>query len=159
MKRKRKVYLSHRLDQLKNFLTTINAESLQVNGRMFSWKKRIHMHLIYDKLDRVIGRIDWLRIYLDGFELHGCFTYLDHCPIILFAQLVQERRKTFPFCFQNFWVHYQRMHELIHKNWDINMPGTKMFQLVKKLKNIKYELKVWAKNQFGNFQDKVTKSE
>lgn len=39
------------------------------------------------------------------------------------------------------------------------MPGTKMFQLVKKLKNIKYELKVWAKNQFGNFQDKVTKSE
>ena len=34
-----------------------------------------------------------------------------------------------------------------------------MYQVALKLKKVKSELKVWAKNQFGNFHDKITKNE
>jgi len=29
-----------------------------VMGRSFTWKKRVHAHIVYEKLDRVIGRHD-----------------------------------------------------------------------------------------------------
>ena len=34
-----------------------------------------------------------------------------------------------------------------------------MFQFAKKLKLIKYEVKDWSKNQFGNYHDKISKNE
>ena len=41
----------------------------------------------------------------------------------------------------------------------MKVSGTKIFQLSKKLKNIKYELENSSNRQFGNFHDKVTKNE
>jgi len=72
---------------------------------------------------------------------------------------VEERQKAYPLCFQNFWAQYLRSTEIIHKTWGTPVVGTRMFQVVKKLKNVKYELKTWAKHHFGNFHDKVTKNE
>jgi len=37
--------------RLNNFLTQNNAISVPVNGSIFTCKKRIHMHLIYERLD------------------------------------------------------------------------------------------------------------
>ena len=49
--------------RLPQFLRTIHGSSILVQGRSFTWKKRIHGHLIYERLDRAIGRQDWLRMY------------------------------------------------------------------------------------------------
>ena len=73
----------HKYDRLNSFIRTINAESIQVKGRLFTWKKRIHTHLIYERLNRSIARNDWMTRYPDTFEIHGSFTCSDHCPIIL----------------------------------------------------------------------------
>ena len=52
-KRGENVYSSHHFDRLNKFLPRTNVESLQVNGRLFSWKKKMHTHLIYERLDWV----------------------------------------------------------------------------------------------------------
>jgi len=44
--------------RLPQFLRTIHGSSILVQGRSFTWKKRIHGHLIYERLDRAIGRQD-----------------------------------------------------------------------------------------------------
>jgi len=36
--------------------------------------------------------------------------------------------------------------------------GTNMFNLAKKLKVIKYDIKTWSKNHFGNFHEKLIKN-
>jgi len=72
---------------------------------------------------------------------------------------VEERKKAYPFHFQNLWVQCQKSTEIIRKTWRTSVVGTQMFQVVKKLKNVKYELKSRAKHHFGNFHDKVTKNE
>ena len=73
--------------------------------------------------------------------------------------LVEESYKTHPFHYHNFWPHYQKSTELISKTWQTPVVGTLMYQVAKKLKSVKCELKAWAKQHFGNFHEKVTKNE
>ena len=126
-------------------MNTIDVESIQANGRLFTWKKRIHTHLIYERLDRTIAIKDWSNIYPDTFESHGSFTCSDHCPIILSTVMQRDSRKVIPFCFQNYWCNYQQVDNLIKKSWGVSIKGTKMFQFFKKFKLIKYEVKDWSK--------------
>jgi len=94
---------NYKYDRLNTFLNSIDAESIQVHGRLFTWKKRIHTHLIYERLDRTIARQDWSSIYPDAFETHDSFTCSDHCPIILATVIQRDIHKAIPFRFQNFW--------------------------------------------------------
>ena len=70
--------------------------------------KRIHTHLVYERLDRSIVRKDWASIYPDAFELNGSFTCSDHCLIILSTSGLREPCKAFSFRFQNCWSMFQQ---------------------------------------------------
>ena len=96
----------NRFQHLNSFLLAINAETLQVKGSIFTWKKWVHMHLVYEKLDRRMVRNDWSNLYPDPYELHGNFTCSDHCPIIISTHVQHEKGKAFPFRFQFFWCKY-----------------------------------------------------
>jgi len=52
---------------LPQFLDAIRGSSIQVQDRPFTRKKRLHGHLIYERLDRAIGQQDWINIYPDAF--------------------------------------------------------------------------------------------
>ena len=146
---------NRKYNRLNSFTNSINAEPLHVKGRLFTRKKRIHYHLIYERLDRAIARNDWTCMYPDAFEMHGNFTCSNHCPIILATEPPRIRQKAFPFRFQNFWSNYHQANSIVKKQWGVTIQGTKMFQFSKKLKCIKYDLKAWAKMQFGNFHNKI----
>ena len=86
-----------RFHRLNYFLSVINAEYVQVSGRLFIWKKKIHTHLIYERLDRTMIRKDWSTLYPDTYETHGNFSCFDHCPIIMSTQAHLQMAKSFPF--------------------------------------------------------------
>ena len=136
----------------------IDAESIQVNGKMFTWKKQIHTHLIYERLDRSIARKDWSSIYPNAYELHGNFTCSDHCHIILVTSPQPEKRKAFPFRFQNFWQNCEDFNSMATDNWRTQFSGTNMFKFTKKLKTITQVAKDWSKKRFGNTHDNLTKN-
>ena len=52
-----------KFQRLNKLLFEIDAESIQVKGKIFKWKKKLHTHLIYERLDRAISRKDWLAMY------------------------------------------------------------------------------------------------
>ena len=148
-----------RFSRLNNFLSEIDAASVQVNGCQFTWKRRSQNHLIYERLDRAIARIDWGQIYPEAYLTHGCFSCSDHYPILLSTRVGVEQRKASPFRYQNFWAQYQKSTELIRKAWRRPVTGTRMFQMVKKLRAVKFDLRIWAKQHFGNFHLKTTNNE
>ena len=86
-----------------HFLDHVNAISVPFKGYPFTWKKRIHSHLIYERLDRAIVRNDWVQHYPDTIISHGTFSCSDYCPIILSDRDPIRRCKRFPFRFQNYW--------------------------------------------------------
>ena len=71
-----------RLIRLPSFLNSIHAVSIPVRGCPFTWKKRVHGHLIYEKLDRALGRQDWCQLYPDSIVYGGPFTCSDHSYIL-----------------------------------------------------------------------------
>ena len=89
--------------RLNNFLDTINAISVPFTGFPLTWKKRIHSHLIYERLDRAILRSDWSNLYPDSIIRHGTFSCSDHYPVIFSVVNPIHRRKNLPFRFQNYW--------------------------------------------------------
>ena len=92
----------NKFTRLSKFLDVINAETIPVNGRLFTCKRRVHSHthLIYERLDCSIARKDQLNIYHEAFELHGSFTCSDHCLIICQRLWSRNAGKLFLFAFK-----------------------------------------------------------
>jgi hypothetical protein len=57
-----------------------------------------------------------------------------------------------PFRFEKFWIEHLTFKEIIKQWWREEKieQGTRMFKLYMKLKYIKYKLKEWNKETFGN---------
>jgi len=143
---------STKLARLNDFMNSINASTIPTNGSLFTWKKRIHTHLIYEQLDRAIGRNDWNTLFPDAVVVHGNFTCSDHCPIILTDSMPRQQRKNFPFRFQNYWSQYQQVQHIVQMQWRSHPQGTSMFILAQKLKLLKQHLKEWAHTSLCNNQ-------
>ena len=75
----------------------------------------------------------------------------DHWPVQLEVGF-QTTPKNRPFIFEKFWIEHPTFKEKIKQWWREEQPeqGTRMFKLYKKLKYIKYRLKEWNKDTFGN---------
>ena len=60
--------------------------------------------------------------------------------------------KNRPFRFEKLWIEHPTFKENINQWWREEQPeqGTQMFKLYKKLKHIKYKLREWNKEIFGN---------
>eukprot|EP00253_Pinus_taeda_P026765 PITA_26765 len=81
----------------------------------------------------------------------------DHWPISLIVE-VQGTPRNKPFRFENFWLDHPNFLEMVKKWWSepLEVRGSKMFNLQKKLKATKEKIKVWNKTVFGNiFQEKA----
>ena len=115
-----KHYPLSKFDRLNDFLGRINAISVPFRRYPFTWKKPIHTHLIYERLDRATLRNDWVNLYLDSIIRHGTFSYSDHCPIILSATNPIQHRKKLSFQFQNFWCQYRKLDPIVKEQWQVH---------------------------------------
>jgi len=136
--------------RLNDFRNTINASTIPTNGSLFTWKKHIHTHLIYQRLDRAIGRNNWNNLFPDAVVVHGNFTCSDYSPIILSNSIPRQQQKNFPFRFQNYWSQYHQVQHIIEMQWKSQPQGTRMFILSQKLKILKQHLKEWAHTSLRN---------
>ena len=64
--------------RMRTFLNSIGGESLPLGGQLFTGKKIIRGHVVYERLDRVIGHIDWLDLYPNSSVTHGPFSCSNH---------------------------------------------------------------------------------
>jgi len=149
------IYPLSKYARLNSFTNEINAISVPSKGNCFTWKKKIPTYLVYERLDRAIIRSDWLNIYPESIVTHGQFTCSDHCPIVLTTAPPNQRRKNFPFRFQNAWCQYRQVQNIVDKQWKSTVQGTRMFKLAHNLKNTKYQVKNWAHQFLGNTQHRL----
>lgn len=125
------------------------------NGR-FTWNnKRGGEAQVASKLDRFLLSEE---LMLTNREITASvlpFGGSDHWPIQLEIKGIDSPRNR-PFRFENIWLSHQNFISNIEKWWseDLQIQGTIMFLLHKRLKHIKLRLKEWNK-EFGNiFVDK-----
>ena len=142
--------LTNRFQYLPPLITAMNGQSIESLGTPFTWKRKTHTHLIYERLDRAIARCNWLDLYQEARVLHGCFSCSDHCPITVSTTFPPFKQKAFPFRYQNYWSTFQPVTSAITKSWNLQTRGSFLFRLIRKLKYTKHELKLWTKSHTGN---------
>jgi len=147
-----------RVTRLPGFLQFCNAVTLPVQGRTFTWKKRIHGHLIFEKLDRAIGRYDWCSQYPESCVTAGPFTCFDHSYVLLDTNPAPLSRRKTVFRYQPHWSDYADVQRIVRKTWMGRSHGTPMFRLTRKLHSIKSNLKTWSRSKFSNFRNQIDKN-
>ncbi|XP_074315057.1 uncharacterized protein LOC141651237 [Silene latifolia] len=104
---------------------------------------------VFSRIDRVLANDLWIDSGPSGiasFLPEGLF---DHSPCII-RLWDESARKPSYFKYFNMWGKDERFHNTVKDVWQQHIRGCKSFQVVKKLKMLKYPLKQLNKEGFGD---------
>eukprot|EP00253_Pinus_taeda_P017161 PITA_17161 len=121
------------------------------NG-LFTWNNKIGGEAqVASRLGRFMISEELMLINNEITEKILPFGGSDHWPIQLEIKGLDAPRNR-PFIFENIWLSHPDFLSNIKKWWieDLQIQGSKMFPLHKRLKHIKFRLKEWNKKDFGN---------
>lgn len=121
----------------------------KASGQFYTWNnKQEGVDRVFCKLDRVLGD--------DGWVNEWCYTEViilpegeyDYCPLILKSFVTEVQKKHFRFF--NMWCQAEEFSNIVTQGWQKSIAGTKLFQIVSKLKLLKKEFKRLNNSQFGD---------
>ncbi|XP_074301363.1 uncharacterized protein LOC141632747 [Silene latifolia] len=122
------------------------------HGSFFTWNnKQDPSTRVFSRIDRCLINIEWLQMFPDSsayFMNEGTF---DHCPCICYRRNEATTRKT-SFNYFNMWSLDSKFKEVVATEWNKNISGVKMYQVVTKLRNLKKPLKELNKNKFSDIE-------
>jgi hypothetical protein len=139
---------------LANFINQLSFLDVDLPPDSFTWSnRRVGTDCIQVRLDRALISFDWLQSFSSKFSLLPRVGS-DHSPIsLVLAPLVVKR--AFLFRFEKMWLSHPALPRLVSSWWDIQVSGTAMFRMIKKLQNVKDNIRIWNKEDFGHiFKEK-----
>ncbi|XP_074314184.1 uncharacterized protein LOC141649391 [Silene latifolia] len=121
-------------------------------GATYTWNnKQCPAERVYSRLDRFLVNQEWLNAFpllYAHFLPEGTF---DHTPCLV-QPVIQNDKRTRPFKYFNMWSLSPDFKDIVHNGWHCAQKGTKMFELVTKLKAMKSCLKALIKDQFSDIE-------
>ncbi|XP_074283344.1 uncharacterized protein LOC141607893 [Silene latifolia] len=121
-------------------------------GATYTWNnKQCPADRVYSSLDRFLVNQEWLNIFpflYAHFLPEGTF---DHTPCLV-QPVIQSDKRTRTFKYFNMWSLSPNFKDIVHNGWQCDQKGTKMFELVTKLKAMKSCLKTLNKEQFSDIE-------
>ena len=134
---------------LSNFIHNLAFMDFDLLGGRFTWSnRRIGGECIQIHLDRAFISPRWLQSHFCRLSLLPKVG-LDHSPISLCVFPLTFKR-TFPFHFEKMWITHPTLETKISSWWNIEVEGTAMYKVAQKLKNVKRNIKIWNKSDFGH---------
>ncbi|XP_074297011.1 uncharacterized protein LOC141627682 [Silene latifolia] len=126
------------MEHFQKCVSLCEMEDIKATGALFTWSnKQAPTERVYSILDRAMGNPEWLSHYGDyvaHFHPEGMF---DHCP----CTIVDRRGASEHFAIS------------VDGVWKQSYKGTKMFNVVKKLKALKPVLKNLNTNCFSDIEN------
>lgn len=124
-------------------------------GCFFTWTTKNQLDgRIWRRLDRAIINEKWLNT--DGGSFAEALPPIisDHSPIIIRIQRTKSSGRRV-FRFDNFWCKHPLFLEIVKEGWRKEVKGSKMYQIVNKLKQVKEGLKEFNRREYAEISDQV----
>uniref|UniRef100_A0A803PR61 Reverse transcriptase domain-containing protein n=1 Tax=Cannabis sativa TaxID=3483 RepID=A0A803PR61_CANSA len=140
------------------FLQCVNhcqLEDVKSSGNFFTWTNKQHGHdKIFSKIDRIMGNQTWINKYEFAEAVFLNERLFDHTPGILsiYPNVVSGKK---PFKYIRMWKSHPKYDTSLKDVWKQHERGSKMFQVVTKLKQFKVRLKEINKDGFSDLQSAV----
>ncbi|GFZ07066.1 hypothetical protein Acr_19g0000030 [Actinidia rufa] len=142
-------------DFMKCCCYDIGISDLRSTGVFFTWSN----NTVWSKLDRAMVNVKWGQEGLlaqVNFGLPGKFSDHSPCVITLFGDNDQGPR---PFKFFNMWTKHEDFLNVVDSSWSMQVEGTAMFKLCRKLKVLKGPLKALNKMHFSHISARAAAAE
>ena len=94
------------------------------------------------RLDRVTCINGWIDMLPSSFFQYLHHSTSDHSPMLL--RLIEQKKsyhKTFRYF--NYWANYAGLEQVVKDTWESTVDGHWQYQVVVKLKKLKYAIKIW----------------
>ncbi|GJS15650.1 RNA-directed DNA polymerase, eukaryota, reverse transcriptase zinc-binding domain protein [Tanacetum coccineum] len=147
-------------NDMQDFIDCVNEAEMKdlcSNGVFYTWiKSPLNPHnSVLKKLDRAMVNEDLILKFPDANALFLPYLVSDHSPVVVrFPSSYEKKKKAFRFA--NFIAEKVDFLLTVATNWEVEVQGYKMYQLVKKMKALKYNLNAVSwKN--GNLSKNVEK--
>lgn len=141
---------------LYNFISNQGLIDLDLQGVNYTWSNQwTGIHKIESNLDRALITHQWLiscNCTISSFPKVGS----KHFPLLLEINPLNVPRH-FPFRFEKMWIKHLDLERRISDWWNINIEGTAMFKVPKKIINIEDKIKHWNKDVFGDIFQQLNK--
>ncbi|XP_074299406.1 uncharacterized protein LOC141630497 [Silene latifolia] len=141
------------MEHFQECVSLYEIEDIKATGALFTWSnKQAPTDRVYSRLDRAMGNPEWMSHYgeyMAHFHPEGMF---DHCPCTIVDRQVEFNGKK-SFKYFNMWGASEHFSASVDGVWKQSYSGTKMFNMVKKLKALKPVLKNLNKNCFSDIEN------
>ena len=139
-------------------LFNLELSNMSFLGPIFTWMNRHEGdNFIARKLDRCLQNECCLDVFPNAMTEVFQPGLSDHCPLVTSLNFRPEsgRRKLYPFKFFNFWAEHPAFLEIVKDAWNIDVFGTPVFRLTRKLKSVKAALKAFNFHIFSKLRERV----
>ncbi|XP_062075606.1 uncharacterized protein LOC133779692 [Humulus lupulus] len=120
-----------------NCVSYCQLEDVKFSGNFFTWSnKQQGSDRIYSKIDRVLANQAWVDSFTIAEAIFLNEGIFDHTPAILTVHSDIPSGKN-PFKYFRMWSSHPQYHQEVSRVWHQTVKGTKMFQVVTKLKDLK----------------------
>ncbi|XP_074304581.1 uncharacterized protein LOC141639326 [Silene latifolia] len=124
-------------NEMAPFLSAVNncgLQDMKTTGAFFTWNnKQASATRVFSRIDRVLVNGDLLKDWSDWFAHYQPEGEFDRCPCIVSCGDRSSGTKK-PFKFFNMWTKVEDFGTLVTQHWQMQIQGTPMFKMVRKLK-------------------------
>ncbi|XP_074283305.1 uncharacterized protein LOC141607855 [Silene latifolia] len=147
------------MEAFVDFMNNCDMVDIQATGAFFTWmNKQDDMHRKYSRLDHFLINSYWTTIFP---EMVGHFYpegVLDHTSCVVYNnKLTIQKNRSFKYF--SMWSGAAEFLPKVQEVWDRNILGTKMFCIVKKLKELKTVLKELNKTCYADIEVQTVETE
>ncbi|XP_074278515.1 uncharacterized protein LOC141602101 [Silene latifolia] len=133
-------------------ILSIEAQVIHTKGSYFTWNNKHEPGaMVFSRIDRAMTNNEWLIQYPETVTMFHPEGLFDHCPCTITMRPTVER-KIGSFKYFNMWGSDPGFRDVVTKIWEQSVDGYKMFQVVKKLKLLKYPLRQLNGSAFANIE-------
>ncbi|KAL9232349.1 hypothetical protein vseg_007472 [Gypsophila vaccaria] len=138
-------------DQFRNCIGDCSVIDLHSTSAYYTWNnKQSAGERIHCKLDRFLVNKEWSTHYPDSYAHFLTEGLSDHSPcLVQFSQPPQHKRS---FKYYNMWGKSESFDPIVRSEWDKEVYGVPMYQIVTKLKQLKQPLKALNKDKYSDIE-------
>ncbi|XP_074265657.1 uncharacterized protein LOC141588101 [Silene latifolia] len=141
--------------EFRDCVTVCGLMDIKGQGAFFTWNnKHAPSSRGFSRIDRFLVNDEWMDLYPDAYVHFLPEGLFDHNPCVYYRRNSGVQRKR-QFKYYNMWSLYPEFKNVVHNSWNVYIPGTPMYQVVTKLKNLKGPLKLLNRNGFSDVEKSV----
>lgn len=119
----------------RDFINEMGMGEVVFCGRRWTWANNRHGEgFIEERLDMFFGSVEWLLEFDKSVAKHILSQSSDHSMVLLDSDTQQQKWKP-RFTFDSRWSRVQSCVNVIKESWNVNVAGSRMFILHKKVRN------------------------